>query len=183
MDPWPRNIVPIDDARLRALATPMALTLFLSALDAPIPRAALGRIASAPQAEAEATARGLVEAGVLRLQGETFVAGPRHIREEDLDAPGKVAFHGAMLTVAQGIVTEASRTLAIMQDDARIGLGSVTIPGDADSLARAATILAETEDQLRALAEDAPDPDADRIRVLFLLATRPRDHAFSKTPQ
>lgn len=179
---WPRNITPVDVARLRHLATPAAIRIYLTALDRAVAEQELADVARVPTADATHAALGLVEGGFLRHEAGLYLAGTRHLREVDLDEPGKLAFRTAVLDVAEGILADFRRALHIMGEDAKVGIGCVTIPETPAAIAAAATLLAETEDQLRVIAEDHADDRAPTMRILTLIGT-PTPHAFSKTPQ
>lgn len=169
---WPRNIIPIDDDLVKLLGSDRALALYLAALDQPVPPADLVRVTGRPREDAERIAGELLQAGLLRVEGGRYVAGRAHLREEDLDAPGRGAFRLAVLSIAQGAIDETRHAVRTRREKVRTGVGVVTLPDDPETLAKMTAILAEAEDQLRVLQDDHPPTGASRrVRVVFFIGS------------
>lgn len=179
MTEYPRNMVPLKDNTLQLLTEGGAISLYFATIERPVDPEDLVRVTGLPRADAEALASRLLAAGLLRMKGERFVAGPHHVREEDFDAPGRASFRLALVSYAQGIVDEARHALRTRGDGARAGIAVITLADDPDILSRAMTIAAEAEDQMRALAEEMPPQQASRrVRVMYFTgsASEPSTH-------
>lgn len=171
-EPWPRNIVPINDEIVRVLGRDRALTIFFAALDGGLRREDLVRVTGRPRADAERTAEELLRAGLLRLEEGVYHAAKRHLRETALDSTANASYRRAMIEHAREAIDDTSYVLRARVGDARVGGGVVTLPDDPETLARMTAILAEAEDQLRALQEERPPASAPRqIRVLMFVGS------------
>jgi hypothetical protein len=182
-DDYPMNMRPLDADAIRVLSNAGSLALYLAACDRPIPQADLARATGRPYDAALRRAEALMSVGLLRLENGVYVAEVRHVREEDLDEPGKTAFRMGILASAIGAVEDAKRAFRLRPQSAKAGIAMITLPDRPDVTARAVAILAEAEDQLRALAEETP-PNGQRTRVVFFTHTMPPEsNYFPNTPQ
>lgn len=163
---WPRNIVAYDEEVLRTLSSLPNLALYHAALDAPLDRA---RLAPEEQRAAEA----LLRVGLLREAGGALVPGPRHLRDADLDAPGRGEYRRALVALAGGAIEKTDAALDAQGAQATAAFAVITLPNDPAILSRAATILAEAEDQMRAVAEEAGREGPRRLQALFFIGSRP----------
>lgn len=171
-EPWPRNVTPIDESTVKLLGTGRALALYLATLDGGVGLDDLVRITGRPRPDAERTASDLVRAGLVKFEGGKFIPVRRHLREEDLDAIGHAPLRRAIVDLARSAVDDADQVLRKRRGDARAGGGFVTLPDTPEVLARMTGILAEAEDQLRALQDEHPPESAPRrVRVLIFVGS------------
>lgn len=160
---WPRNIVPYDDRKLRALSTPGHVALFEATPLCEIDLTATQR----------ALADEMVDAGLLRRQGTRYVAIQRHRRDAPPGTPGREAHKRAVLACARDVVEDTGATLDAQGADATCAIGMIPIPDTPEAMARAFGILAEAEDQLRALREELPRArGAAEFRVLLFVGSQ-----------
>lgn len=164
-DAWPRNIVPYDETRLRALSTVESLALYSASLDKPLDESTLTK-------EHAAIAHELLDAGVLRREGGRLWPTSRHRRDAEADVPGRLEHKRAVVTFTRSILDETRG--ALERDDKTLaGLGYVTFPDRPKVLAEAMGILAEAEDQLRALAEETSADPRGEVRVVLFVGSLP----------
>ena len=168
---WPRNIRPLDDGALALLGDPVALGIYLAVGESPVSREELGRVTGVPLAQAQRAAEALAHAGLVRYDRGSYVPSARHLREADLDDAAGVPLRMAMLRVAQAAVDQAQRALDGRGAAAKVGIGMASFPDRPDILARAAAIIGEAEDQLRALAEEEPAWRGPRVRAMIFLGS------------
>lgn len=162
---WPRNIVPYTEQALRALSTVESVALYEAALDRPLREDDL----TAQQAKLVAE---LVDAELLERRDGLLVPTVRHRREPDEDAPFNKEHKLAVVGYAQQIMTETTKALETRGARAQAALGVVTLPERPEIVARAVGIMAEAEDQLRALAEEeASDTRGPKMRVYVFLGS------------
>lgn len=165
-DDWPRNIVPYDEEKLLALSSVEHIELCERAKDVPLVAAELSM-------EERALSEDLVKAGLLRWDGGLLVAVNRHLRDAELDVRGRLEHKQAIVKFSEKILRENERALLAQGPSATAAMGAVTLPERPDVVARAFAILAEAEDQLRALREDAgPTNGASEFRVLLHVGSR-----------
>lgn len=160
----------MDDAALSLLSEPSALALYLAAADRPLPQRALARAAGVRAEEAAGKAEALVRAGLLRKEDDAYVATSRHLRERDLAAADGVPLRRAMVRAARAMLDDSERAMHA-DETAKSGIGVAIVPDREDVLARAAAIVAEAEDQLRALAEEDPGWTGPHVRVMVFLGS------------
>ena len=171
-DPWPRDVTPIDDEVVKLLGNDRALVLYLAALDGGVRIEDLVRVTGRPRQQAEHTASQLVRAGLLRFEGGVFRPVTRHLREADIDDPSHGPLRRAFVDLAKAAVDETDQVLRKRRGDARAGGGFVTIPDTTEALAKMTGILAQAEDQLRALQDEHPPGSAPRqVRVLIFVGS------------
>lgn len=172
MSAWPRNVRPLDDSSMSLLSDPANVGLWLLAHDEPVPDDALAGVMRVPAPEAERRAKEMEAAGLLRRTPRGYLVASQHNREPDLDSPQGLALRAAILNRVRGIVDDAQRALDVRGPQARAGIGVVTLPDTPEVLARATAILAEAEDQLRALADDPGAPiGGPRVRAMMFLGS------------
>ena len=163
---WPRNIIPYTEDKLRALSTVASIELYEAALDGPLAESEIGpdQLELADQ---------MVKAGLLRRERGLLVPTHRHRRDPDGDVPGVVEHKRAVVGYAQALLADTLHALDARGHEAIAGLGVVTLPDKPDVVARATTIIAEAEDQLRALAEEHPRHEGDRaLRLMVFIGAR-----------
>lgn len=162
---WPRNIVPHDERSLRALSSVASYALYEAALDKPLLEADLTK-------DEEAIVHDLVAAGLLRRAEGRLFPTHRHRRDAAPGIPGRMEHKLAKVGYAQAIVGGTLIGLERRGPDALAAVGVVTLPETPEMVARAVAIMAEAEDQLRALAEEAPDVKT-RFRVVVFAGSTP----------
>jgi len=178
---WPRNIVPIDDEKIRLLSSEGALVLYLTALDDPVAPSDLARVTRLAPAAAQRVADELLASGLLTLSEGRYGAGVRHVREDDFSAPGRVAFRLALASVAQNAIDDSRAAVRDRPTDTKVGISMVTLADDPDVLSRAISIVVQAEDELRALQEEHPArPGEPRLRVVMFTGSA---QPLTKTPQ
>ena len=163
---WPRNIVPYDERKVKALGSVDRVALYMAAIDAPLDEAALS---TSERADAEV----LLEAGLLARKGGTLVPTNRHSRDPLYGVPGQLEHKMAKLQYAKHVINSAGDAIAQQGVDAQAGIGVVTLPDTPDALSIATGILAEAEDQLRALAETAEPDHGRKVRVMIFVGSVP----------
>jgi len=163
---WPRNIIPHDERTLRALGSVESLRFLVAAMDSPIVDALL-------EGRDRAIADDLVDAGLLAREDGTLVPTTRHRRDPPVDAPGHLDHKRAKVALARGMLDDAGRALDERGPHAHAAFGLVSLPDSPDAIAQANAILAEAEDQLRAIAEDAPPGGGPTARVLIFVGSTP----------
>lgn len=162
---WPRNIVPYTEEKLRALSTVQSVALYDAALDAPLVEADL-----AP--EKRAIAEALLTAGLLVRRGSELIPTNRHRRDPEGDVPGVVEHKLAIVGYMREIMRETEAALAARGHRAVAASGVVSISERPESIARAIAIMAEAEDQLRALAEEFREEGAPTMRVVVYAGSK-----------
>lgn len=162
---WPRNIVPYTEETLRALSTVESVALYDSALDQPLVEADL-----APSTRIIADA--LLTAGLLARRGGELVPTNRHRRDPEGDVPGVVEHKRAIVGYMRDIMRETEAALVARGHRAVAASGVVTIAERPESVARAVAIMAEAEDQLRALAEEFREEGAPTMRVVVYVGSK-----------
>lgn len=150
---------------MRALSSSPAIGLYLSTLDRPVSRAQL-------DPTQRALADELLSVGLLEEKGNRLLATATHHRDPDVSTPAVLARRAAVIGYAGGVIADARKALETRGEAAHAAAGFVRLPDDPAVVARAIAIIAEAEDQLRALAEDArKDGDRDLQCIIFLGST------------
>lgn len=163
---WPRNIIPYDEPKLRALATVEGVALHLAAID--------GAVREADLTPAElALARDIIDAGLLAVEDGYLVPTVRHHRDPDGDIAGRFEHKQAKVAYAEKVIAEAKQELASGGAAAHVAIGIVTFPDTPEAVAEANAIIAEAEDQLRALAETAAPDHGKKVRVMLFVGSIP----------
>lgn len=177
MSAWRDDIEPRSRAATAAFAVKGALAVYFALQDSPLDDAALRRVAGA---DADAAIAALEDAGLAaRAPQGPWTATARHLRSSDEpDVGARVPYGEAVLEVAASIVADGRRSLDAWGEEARAGIGIVTLPDDPDVLPEITDILAEAEDRLRALAlRHATGEAAPRLRVTFLVTSTDERYA------
>lgn len=164
-DAWPRNIVPYDEKKLRALCTPAHVALH----------------EAAPLHEVDLTpaervlAQQLLEAGLLRRDGTRYVVTQRHRRDAEQGTGGRLEHKQAVVASARELLDQTGASLDARGADATAAIGIIALPETPDAIARAFGILAEAEDQLRALREEMPRArNAPQFQILLFIGSQTR---------
>lgn len=167
-DVWPRNIVPYDEKKLRALSSVGNLALYEGTADHPLREEGLDH-------DARARVEELVQAGLLVLRDGAYHRVHRHMRDPGGKVPGRLEYKRAIVQLASSLLEGTARALDARGPDETSAMAVVRLPADPETLAHVFAIVAEAEDQLRALAEDAPprDPDAPELRVTLFIGSSP----------
>lgn len=163
---WPRNIIPYDERKLRALGTVERVALYIATLDGALAEGDLSK-------EEQAITHDLVAAGLLQRADGVLVPVNRHSRDPETDVAGHLEHKRAKLGFAAAVVADAQRELDDRGPRAHAAIGIVTFPDTLEVVAQANAILAEAEDQLRALAEDAAPDHGKRARVMLFVGSAP----------
>lgn len=162
---WPRNIVPYTEEKLRALSTVESVALYDAALDRPLVESEL---TDAQRAIADA----LLDAGLLKRQGAELVPTNRHRRDPEGDVPGVVEHKLAVNGYMRSILDETDAALTERGHKAQAAAGFIRLPETPENVARAIAIIAEAEDQLRALQEEEKfEPGGREMRVIVYLGS------------
>lgn len=163
---WPRNIIPYDEAKVKALGRVESVALYNEAIDSALVEADL------PPA-AQAIARELVDAGLLTREKGKLVPIHRHSRDPETHIAASLDHKRAKLGYAEQLLADMRRAIDERGIRAHCALGMVTLPDTPEAIAQANAILAEAEDQLRALAEENPLDGTGTARVVIFVGSAP----------
>lgn len=180
----PDGLHPASDDTMRVLSQPGTLRVLLALNEAPVTEEELALALRIPMPELVMRLAALEDVGLVALapQGPDASAPRRlHARhahlQHGLDGDGgsaRLAMRRGMLHIARMLLDDGDQALESRGQEARAGIGVVTLPDEPAVLLEAARIMAEAEDKLRVLARDAERrPDGAEARIALLILPAP----------